>query len=169
MKQLFELDLKDYIDDGITVSRPSVRAIIYRDQKYAMVYSRKFNYYKFPGGGIEAGESMTDALIREVLEETGLEVIPSSIEEFGMVHRVQKGDYEDKFIQDNYYYTCRTTDRIFAQSLDDYENNEGFCLRYMTAAEAMNVNKSMDHQGYDPVMLEREIRILRIHSLNTAL
>lgn len=32
----------------------------------------------FPGGHIEPGESFTDAVIREVQEETGLHILPSS-------------------------------------------------------------------------------------------
>lgn len=60
-----------------------------------MVYSKKYHYYKFPGGGIEIGEFMEDALIREVSEETGLCVIRNSIQEYGQVHRIQKGTKED--------------------------------------------------------------------------
>lgn len=71
MRILFEMDKKDYIPNGSVFSRPSARAIIIIDGKIAMVYSKKYNYYKFPGGGIEDTESMKEALIREVLEETG--------------------------------------------------------------------------------------------------
>jgi 8-oxo-dGTP pyrophosphatase MutT (NUDIX family) len=42
------------------------------EQVKAAFENGEINYYKFPGGGIEADECMEDALIREVSEETGL-------------------------------------------------------------------------------------------------
>lgn len=101
MRELFEIDTKDYDINGTTVSRPSSRAIIIKEGKVAMIHSLKYDYYKFPGGGIEKGETKEEALVREVKEETGLIVKEETIKEFGMVHRIQKGDYEDVFIQDN--------------------------------------------------------------------
>lgn len=74
MRILFEMDKKDYVPNGSVFSRPSARAVIIKDGKIAMVYSKKYNYYKFPGGGIEVDECMEDSLIREVLEETGLDI-----------------------------------------------------------------------------------------------
>ena len=92
MRLLFEMDAKDYDPDGKVFSRPSARGIIIRDGKIAMVHSLKYDYYKFPGGGIEKGESPEQTLQREVAEEAGLQVIPQSIREYGLVHRVQKGE-----------------------------------------------------------------------------
>ncbi len=51
MRILFEMDKKDYVPNGSVFSRPSARAIIIKDGKIAMVYSKKYNYYKFPVGG----------------------------------------------------------------------------------------------------------------------
>ena len=99
MRMLFEIDTKDYDINGTSFSRPSSRGIIIKNGKVAMVHSLKYEYYKFPGGGIEVQEDKVTALIREVMEETGLVVIPESVKEYGMVHRIQKGDYEDVFIQ----------------------------------------------------------------------
>ena len=79
MRTLFEIDTKDYDPKGPAFVRPSVRGIILRDGKVAMVHSLKYDYYKFPGGGIEAGETRPQTLIREVLEESGLQVRPESI------------------------------------------------------------------------------------------
>ena len=90
MRLLFEMDAKDYDPDGKVFSRPSARGIIIRDGKIAMVHSLKYDYYKFPGGGIEKGESPEQTLQREVAGEAGLQVIPQSIREYGLVHRVQK-------------------------------------------------------------------------------
>ena len=94
MRSLFELDMKDYESTRRVFSRPSVRSLIIRGGKIAMVHSLKYDYYKFPGGGIEEGETLSNALIRETLEESGLVVIPESIREYGVVRRIQKSDRE---------------------------------------------------------------------------
>lgn len=68
----------------------------------------KYDYYKFPGGGIEGEESPVDAMIRETREEAGLLVKPETVKEYGYVHRIQKSDNDasECFIQDNYYISA---------------------------------------------------------------
>ncbi|MBP3370532.1 MAG: NUDIX domain-containing protein [Clostridia bacterium] len=164
MRLLFEIDTKDYNSDGKAFIRPSVRSIIIKNGQVALVHSLKYDYYKFPGGGIEAGESHFDALIRETLEESGLAVIPSSIIEYGYVHRVQKTDRADAdfFIQDNYYYLCDADDVKLAQKLDGYEADEGFTLEFVKPVIAIDTNRNGDHGPKDKHMLEREARVLEL-------
>ena len=162
MRILFEMDKKDYTPNGSVFSRPSARAIIIKDGKIAMVYSKKYNYYKFPGGGIESDEYMEDTLIREVLEETGLCVIRDSIQEYGQVHRIQKGTKEDIFIQDNYYFLCCVKEDIKKQNLDSYEADEGFTLVFSDPQHAINVNRSNILDDFSQVMLEREALVLEL-------
>lgn len=162
MRLLFEMDTKDYDPNGQAFVRPSVRGIIIHDGKVAMVHSLKYDYYKFPGGGIEDGESLEEALLREVAEESGLQVILPSIREYGLVHRVQKGQKEAKFIQDNYYFLCEVEEKVGAQQLDDYEAEEKFTLEYVDPAHAICVNREVDHGPKDPIMLEREARVLEM-------
>ncbi len=52
--------------------RPSVYGIIIKDEK--VLLSKQWDGYDFPGGAIELGETIHEALIREIKEETGLEV-----------------------------------------------------------------------------------------------
>ena len=87
MKLLFEIDKKNYDNDGKAFIRPSARAIIIKDNKIYMVHSLVYDYYKFPGGGIEKQESNIDALIRETAEETKREALvleeePTYIEDY---------------------------------------------------------------------------------------
>ena len=124
MKTLFEIDLQDYDEKAPRFERPSVRGIILKDEKIALVHSLKYDYYKFPGGGCKKDENHIETLVREVKEETGLVVNPNTIEEFGMVHRIQKGDFGDTFVQDNFYYVCQVEDDIQNQQLADYEDEE---------------------------------------------
>jgi 8-oxo-dGTP diphosphatase len=56
------------------VFRPSAYALIIDDGKMLLVNTRRTGKYFFPGGAVEVGESLEEALQREVKEETGLEI-----------------------------------------------------------------------------------------------
>lgn len=164
MKLLFEIDKKNYDDNGKDFVRPSARAIIIKDNKIYMVHSLVYDYYKFPGGGIEADESNIDALIRETKEEAGLVVIKDSIKEYGYVHRVQKAKDSgySKFIQDNYYYLCNVENIKLEQQLDDYEDFEKFTLELVEPKIAIDANRNKEHGPKDLDMIEREAKVLEL-------
>ena len=164
MRLLFEIDLKNYDKNGKAFKRPSSRAIIIKDNKIYMVHSILYDYYKFPGGGIENNESNIDALIRETKEEAGLNIILSSIKEYGYVHRIQKAKEKDysMFIQDNYYYLCEVEDNIINQHLDDYEQEEQFTLELINPKDAINSNRNKDHGPKNKDMIEREAKVLEL-------
>ena len=46
-----------------------------------MIHSLKYDYYEFPGGGIEENETPVNAVIRKTMEEAGLSVIRESVRE----------------------------------------------------------------------------------------
>ena len=164
MRSLFEIDTKDYKENGRAFVRPSSRCITIRDGKAAMVHSIKYDYYKFPGGGIEPGETEKEAMIRETLEEAGLVVILESVKEYGYVHRIQKSEHlgYDCFVQDNFYYLCEVEEEVCPQQLDDYEDEEHFTLEYVEPDKAIFINRTVDHGPKDQMMLEREARVLEI-------
>lgn len=164
MRLLFELDRKDYEQCTRTYVRNSARSIIISSGQVAMVHSLKYDYYKFPGGGIRDGENPIDAMIRETLEETGLKVLPETVQEYGLVHRNQKStvDETECFIQDNYYYLCKAAGTVVSQELDDYEAEERFTLEYIDPKTAIETNRRADHGPIDPVMLEREAMVLEM-------
>lgn len=124
------------------------------------MYSTLYDYYKFPGGGIESVESPAEALMREVREEAGLAALPQSIREYGMVRRRERGSHEDIFIQDNYYYLCDTAGETCSQALDAYEAREGFTLVYTEPRAAILANRNSPHGPKSPAMIEREARVL---------
>ena len=164
MRLLFEMDKKDYDQCTHTFTRNSARSIIIRDGKVAMIHSLKYDYYKFPGGGIENGEDPVEAMIRETQEEAGLVVIPESVREYGYVHRIQRSgkDITECFVQDNYYYLCDVMEQLTSQHLDDYEAQESFCLEYMEPEEVISKNRNVKDSPYDQLMFEREARVLEI-------
>lgn len=162
MRVLFNIDLHNYDPAGKAFVRPSVRAVIIRNGRIGLVYSKLYQYYKFPGGGLNSGETNIEALVREVREETGLSIIPARIREYGYVRRIQKGDFDPIFVQNNYYFFCEVHDEIGEQKLDDYEAEEGFELRWVEASEAIETNKLADHAEADAIMIERDTRVLEL-------
>lgn len=164
MRFLFEMDNKDYSNCTHSFVRDSARSIIIRDRKVAMVHSLKYGYYKFPGGGTEAGEDPVDAMIRETREEAGLVVLPETVREYGYVHRIQRSDRDktECFIQDNYYYLCQAEETPMAQKLNAYEADERYTLEFVLPALAIQQNRRETQSPYDQIMLEREARVLEL-------
>lgn len=162
MRLLFEIDLKDYDPKDHVTIRDSARSIIIKNGQLAMAYSSRYDYYKFPGGGIEKDEDAKKAMIRETKEEVGLQVIESSIIPYGIVHRKQKSRDGGIFIQDNYYYLCQTEDFHFSNNLDDYEEEAGFVLRFVDPLTVLKTNREHDHHNTDQLMLERECLVIEM-------
>ena len=164
MRLLFEMDKKDHADCTRSFIRNSARSVIVSDKKVAMIHSEKYDYYKFPGGGIEVGEDPIEAMIRETREEAGLVIIPESVREYGIVHRVQKSDKDPdvRFVQDNYYYLCAAEDDAVLQDLQGYEAEEGYELVYVDPRVAIEKNRNLGKTPYSPAMFEREARVLEM-------
>ncbi len=111
MKKLKELnDALLFGGEGLSEKSPrlAARAILCRrDGKYAMMYIEKFDLYSLPGGGVEKGEGLIDALRREILEETGCSC--DRIRALGYV-------YENRachdFTQKSFYFAVKTEKHI---------------------------------------------------------
>lgn len=63
------------------VHRVSVKAMVVHEGRLLLIKKADESgvYYIFPGGGQEHGEALTETLIREVREETGLAVAPGDL------------------------------------------------------------------------------------------
>lgn len=164
MRLLFEIDKKNYNECTHTFVRNSARSIIIVDKMIAMIHSLKFDYYKFPGGGIEKDEDPVKAMIRETREEAGLVVKAETIIEYGYVHRIQRSNMNPSecFIQDNYYYLCDVEKERVPQCLDNYEADETYTLEFVEPEIAIIKNRNIINSPYDPVMFEREAKVIEM-------
>lgn len=154
MKLLKVFDSKNYLDNYEPFERHACRGIIIKDKKIAMVKSN-LGYYKFPGGGIEKGETKKEALIREVLEETGLQVKEQTIKEFGYTYEKRRSIYDEKgfnldldriFIQYSYYFLCECEEKVLSQRLFDYEIDESYTLEFIDIDKALEANNNYQEE-----------------------
>ncbi len=76
-------------------------AIIVNDQNIVLIHRIEDGkeYYIFPGGGVEPGETVEQAVVREVREETSLEVTTDKL----LYHHMLDDDTE------HFFYLCTYT------------------------------------------------------------
>jgi 8-oxo-dGTP pyrophosphatase MutT (NUDIX family) len=146
---------------GKTVSRTAVRGVILRGRDLLMIHSATVGDYKFPGGGVNEGESHAQALAREIQEECGA-VLTHIGREIGAVveYNFAVEDEFDTFKMTSHYYLCGVQDDLGPQHLDDYERDLGFEPVWMPIDEALRSNRSLLESTSPPEWLRREIFML---------
>jgi 8-oxo-dGTP diphosphatase len=146
---------------GRTVHRTAVRAVILRGYELLMVHSTNVGDYKFPGGGVDEGESHEQALARELQEECGTSLL-SVDGELGAVIEYDFAEEKDfdVFKMTSHYYFCRADDSFGAQKLDDYERNLGFKPAWVGVDFAISTNRFLLDSLTPSEWLRREIFIL---------
>ena len=146
---------------GKTVHRTAVRAVILRGPELLMVYSSNVGDYKFPGGGVDLGETHQQALARELLEECGASLL-SMDRELGAIveyNFAEEKEY-DVFKMTSYYYFCQIREEFVSQKLDGYEKELGFQPVWINIDAAILANLSLLDINEIPQWLRREIFIL---------
>lgn len=160
MKLLFEIDKKDYDENAERTYRKSSCGIVIKGRKLAMCYIDRHGVYVIPGGGIEAGETKEQAVVREMHEETGLRIIPESVREYGYVHMARRGTYEPVYVQDDYYFLCQAEEKIDEADLTENELNSGYHFDFVDPFEVLQENSDRLSAGEAPCLFERERVIL---------
>ncbi len=128
--------------------RQAVRAIIFKDDKLLLINTKKGDY-KFPGGGIEQDESHSEALTREVIEETGY-LVDRVNELVGIVIEKKPDEFDSTkiFEMKSYYYLCDIGRKQVEQTLDEYEAEQEFKPMWIALNEALSKNYELiEHES----------------------
>ena len=119
------------------------------------------NNYQFPGGHVEENETLVQAVNREVLEETGIELNITNIEPFACAI----GYYKDWPTEGKnrkieiYYYEVKTDEKPNLENTEYTENekNGNFELRYIPLSDVENVLKTNAEEYGDENGIAREM------------
>ncbi len=140
-------DLMNYSPQGRVEKRTAARGIARRDGKYLMVVGSS-GACRFPGGGVEPGESLADAMCREVKEESGYSVRKGSAREYAVVRERRKGLIADILEMDSNYFLCEVEGPGGEQALDEGEAADGLRPVWMGLEEALAVNRRLENAGW---------------------
>lgn len=144
MQTLFVLDEKNYTEDMPVFERFVVRALIEKDGLFAMQQGKR-GEYKIPGGGMDEGETIVEALIREVQEETGLVIKPETIQELGEILEIRRDIFDDnlKYIAHSMHYVCEVKDEIVETAMTESEKERGFHLAWADIDTIIETNERL--------------------------
>ena len=119
------------------------------------------NNYQFPGGHVEENETLVQAVNREVLEETGIELNITNIEPFACAIGYYKdwpAEGKNRKIE-IYYYEVKTDEKPNLENTEYTENekNGNFELRYIPLLDVENVLRTNAEEYGDKKGIAREM------------
>lgn len=142
MTLLYTLTHPGVTPGAAMAERQAVRAVIMRGSEILLLYTRRYDDFSFPGGGLAAGEDPIDGLRRELLEETGAANV--SMERYlGYVDEYRpplKGGCEVLFMR-SHFYVCRFDGELGAAAPEAYEVANGMVPRWIDIHAAVEHNR----------------------------
>lgn len=107
--------------------RLAVRAIIIDDENnIALAYVSKQDYYKIPGGGVDEGEDMIEALHRECLEEAGVKI--TDIQPLGFIRDINS---IWQLTQESFCYAVKIKGQKKRPTYTKKERAKGYALQWV--------------------------------------
>ncbi|MBP6929750.1 MAG: NUDIX domain-containing protein [Candidatus Moranbacteria bacterium] len=159
MQILKEIRDKGPEADGLcTEKREAARAVAFDDEgRIPILFVGKHGYHKLPGGGIESGEDVMQALAREMKEETGC-----GIEVTGEIGTIVEYRTEWHIKQTSYCYLAKITSKG-ETAFDDGEVKDDFKLVWMTLDEAIATleKDTPDDHYHDLFFRKRDLTFLK--------
>lgn len=128
--------------------RPSAYALVVHEGQVVVVTIRNTGKFAFPGGGVHPGETLEEALKREVREEAGLAI---EVERFltfreSFFHYEPSGNSWHAYL---FYFLCRPLSFDFAMA-DQIEDDEAAEPRWVPLASL----RGEDYQGPPSAIVE---------------
>ena len=143
---------------GTTIERQAVRGIILQGEQLLLLYSPVAREYKFPGGGVDDGETLEAALEREILEECGAR-LTRVVCEIGSIVEYDhaKEPVFETFKMTSHNFVCEVDAFVAPQALEGYEVRLAFQPVWVEIDEALALNKSRLELPDPSPWLTREI------------
>lgn len=167
MRLLGTNDYKDYNGNNI-ITRTSARCIVIENNKIFLSHSKKFNFYKLPGGGVNKDEQKRDAAAREALEEAGITIDKENMKLYGVFvdkWKSVKNNENAIWLNKSYHYICQRIGEIKEiepTESEIYDDVEGVLVDIDTAINANEERMRSKDYSSKQRFLERETIVFKL-------
>lgn len=150
--------------EGKIEERVAARGVILKEKQILLMYTSRYNDYSLPGGGVDANESITEGLVRELEEETGARNIEVE-EEMGIYeeYRPARTKGHDILHMISYIYKVKCDEDFDLPQFESYEQKNGMKTVWINIDEAIVHNQKVI-QSLEPSMglsVKRELFLLK--------
>ncbi|PWQ93612.1 NUDIX hydrolase [Leucothrix arctica] len=149
--------------DLTLVTRHAARGIIIRDEKILLLYTKRYDDYSLPGGGIDEGEDNVQGLTRELKEETGAQGV-RNVKDFARYdeYRPWHKPNADIIHMVSFCYVCDIDEELGDTAYEAYEIKNGMEPVWVNIHEAITHNQRViDESPKAGLSIHRETFLLR--------
>ncbi len=154
----------EHLDKCTIKKRNATRAICVDGESILLMHTERYDDYSLPGGGVDDGEDLLDAFVRELEEETGALNI-RRIKPFGLYeeYRPWYKDDADVMHMISYCYSCHVDSELGENRLEGYEKNNGMTPVWINIFDAIAHNqKTIAQSDKKGLSIERETFLLEL-------
>ena len=144
----------------VNEEKRAVRGLIVKEGKLMLMYLRSSNTYVLPGGGVDAHETLDEAIKREIKEETGYNLLDYE-------KALEIKEYFDDKMRHHFIYRCDVGDHKGPVNLTKEEKALG--MEMVTVPIEKGLELLRDNQGTHPLSEPVQLRefIAVMHGLKT--
>jgi len=147
------------------LERVAARGIIMDGDDILMIYTKRYNDYSFPGGGVDQGEIIEEGLFRELEEETGAENI-HILSPFGSYEEFRPTHYKgyDMVHMISLFYVCSANRELGQAHPEEYEIKNGSEPVWVNIHDAIEHNRKVMEakEASMGLSIERETIVLEL-------
>jgi len=169
LKTHYHSDIKT-VENKTVFTRLATRSITMKEHTILLLYTKRYDDYSLPGGGLEENEDKIQGMIRELTEETGAKEI-KNIQSFGIYEEYRpwyKPDYDIQHMI-SYCYTCDINKELGKAQMESYEIKNGMKAMWINIYEAIKHNKeTMFSSNKKGMSIERETFLLELIAKNNS-
>ncbi len=156
------------LENKSSFTRLTTRGIAIQEDNILLLYTKRYDDYSLPGGGLDLDEDKIEGMKRELSEETGAKDI-KNIKPYGIYKEYRpwyKPEYDIQHMI-SYCYTCDINKELGSSRMEAHEINNGMKALWINIHEAIAHNKqTMALSAKKGMSIERETFLLSLIAEN---